>query len=300
MGGQRMNTLLRMHARTVAMALFGLAVLAAPATAQIIATSIPKSIAGGGEGRWAFHLMWAPYAKWNIATFEEDPVAFLSTRGDPKSDFLGAAEVAFKAGENFTVGIGGWYNKVGNDSAEYAFFLADPEGSVFLAGPVNRDVTHTEGHINAFYKSLGVQFGLVHNTTRINTITADIATVDDIPIPLELANEILTDVAGVEDTANDWDGYLVYKVGGTTGNDNNWSFSLGGGVYHYDIVDKTVPSFFATATVGVFRGLGLDASYWYVGKTDRSELQEALADAGVDLDQSLNRFMVGVSYTFSR
>lgn len=289
-----------MQARTVAMAALGLAVLAAPATAQIIATSIPKSIAGGGEGRWAFHLMWAPYAKWNIATFEEDPTAFLSTKGDPKSDFLGAAEVAFKAGENVTVGLGGWYNKVGDDSAEYVFFLADPQGSVFLSGPVNRDVKHTEGHVNLFYKDLGVQFGLVHTTTRINAITADIATVDDIPIPLELANELLTDVAGVEDTANDWDLYGVYKVGGTTANDSNWSFSLGGGVYHYDIVKKTVPSFFATATVGLFKGLGADVSYWYVGKTKRSELQEALSDAGVDLDQSLNRFMVGVSYTFSR
>src|SRR5262245_6699020 len=95
----------RIHARTVPMALGGLALMTAPATAQIIATSIPKSIAGGGEGRWAFHLMWAPYAKWNIATFEEDPSAFLATKGDPKSDFLGAAEVAFKAGENVTVGI---------------------------------------------------------------------------------------------------------------------------------------------------------------------------------------------------
>jgi hypothetical protein len=283
----------------VAVAL-GLAVMAAPATAQIIATSIPKSIAGGGEGRWAFHLMWAPYAKWNIATFEEDPTAFLATKGDPKSDFLGAAEVAFRAGENVSIGLGGWYNKVGNDSAEYAFFLADPEGSVFLAGPVNRDVEHLEGHVNVFYKSLGVQFGIVHNTTQINTITADVATVDDIPIPIDIANEILTDVAGVEDTANDWDSYLVYKVGGTTANDSNWSFSLGGGVYHYDIVSKTVPSFFATATVGLYKGLGIDASYWYVGKTDRSELQEALSDAGVDLDQSLNRLMVGVSLTFSR
>jgi hypothetical protein len=289
-----------MQARTVAMAALGLTVLAAPATAQIIATSIPKSIAGGGEGRWAFHLMWAPYAKWNIATFEEVPDFFLSTKGDPKSDFLGAAEVAFKAGEDVTLGIGGWYNKVGNDSAEYISFLFDPEGSVLLAGPVNRDVEHLEGHVNVFYKSLGVQFGLVHNTTQINTITADVATVDDIPIPLEIANEILREVEGAEDTANDWDAYLVYKVGGTTGNDNNWSFSLGGGIYHYDIVSNTVPSFFATATVGVFKGLGVDASYWYVGKTDRSELQEALADVGVDLDQSLNRFMVGVSYTFSR
>jgi hypothetical protein len=290
-----------MRARSVAIAAFGLAVVAAPATAQIIATSIPKSLAGGGAGRWAFHLMWAPYAKWNISTFEEDPVAFLATKGDPKSDFLGAAEVAFKAGEDVTVGLGGWYNKVGNDSAEYAFFLADPGGNVFLAGPVNRDVTYTEGHVNVFYKSLGVQFGLVHSNYKVNTITADIATIDDFDIPLDLANEILAEeVSGVEDSANDWDGYLVYKVGGTTGNDSLWSFSLGGGIYHYDIVSNTVPSFFATATVGVFKGLGVDASYWYVGKTDRSELQEALADVGVDLDQSLNRFMVGVSYTFSR
>ena len=290
----------RVHIRTLSMALLGLAVLAAPARAQIIATSIPKSIAGGGEGRWAFHLMWAPYAKWNIATFEEDPTAFLATKGDPKSDFLGAAEVAFKAGDAVTIGLGGWYNKVGNDSAEYVFFLADPDGSVFLSGPVNRDVKHIEGHVNVFYKSLGVQFGLVHNTTQINTITADFATVDDIPIPLDVANGLLTDVAGVEDTANDWDSYLIYKAGGSTGSDNNWSFSLGGGFYHYDIVSKTVPSFFATATLGIYKGLGVDASYWYVGKTDRSELQQALSDAGVDFDQSLNRLMVGVSYTFSR
>jgi len=290
----------RVHIRTLSMALLGLAVLAAPARAQIIATSIPKSIAGGGEGRWAFHLMWAPYAKWNIATFEEDPTAFLATKGDPKSDFLGAAEVAFKAGDAVTIGLGGWYNKVGNDSAEYVFFLADPDGSVFLSGPVNRDVKHIEGHVNVFYKSLGVQFGLVHNTTQINTITADFATVDDIPIPLDVANGLLTDVAGVEDTANDWDSYLIYKAGGSTGSDNNWSFSLGGGIYHYDIVSKTVPSFFATATLGIYKGLGVDGSYWYVGKTDRSELQQALSDAGVDFDQSLNRLMVGVSYTFSR
>ena len=290
----------RVHIRTLSMALLGLAVLAAPARAQIIATSIPKSIAGGGEGRWAFHLMWAPYAKWNIATFEEDPTAFLATKGDPKSDFLGAAEVAFKAGDDITIGLGGWYNKVGNDSAEYVFFLADPDGSVFLSGPVNRDVKHIEGHVNVFYKSLGVQFGLVHNTTQINTITADFATVDDIPIPLDVANGLLTDVAGVEDTANDWDSYLIYKAGGSTGSDNNWSFSLGGGFYHYDIVSKTVPSFFATATLGIYKGLGVDGSYWYVGKTDRSELQQALSDAGVDFDQSLNRLMVGVSYTFSR
>jgi len=289
-----------MQARTVAVAALLLGALAAPATAQIIATSIPKSVSGGGEGRWAFLLMWSPYAKWNIATFEEDPSAFLATKGDPKADFLGAAEVAFRAGENAHIGLGGWYNKIGNDSAEYAFFLADPEGAVFLAGPLNRDVTYTEGHVNAFYKSLGLQFGLVHSTHHINTITADVAQINGIDFDPEIANQFLTDVEGVEDTANDYDGYLVYKTGGTGGTGANWAFSLGGGFYHYDIVSKTVPSAFATVTVGLFKGLGVDASYWYVGKTKRTELQDALSDAGIDLDQNLSRWMVGVSYTFSQ
>jgi hypothetical protein len=289
-----------MQARTLAVAAFGLAVSAGPAHAQIIATSIPQSVAGGGAGRWVFHLMWAPYAKWNIATFEEDPTAFLATKGEPKSDFLGAAEVAFKAGDNASVGLGAWFNKVGNDSAEYVLFLADPEGTVFLSGPLNQDVKHTEGHVNLFYKNLGVQFGLVHTSTLINTITADIATVNGEDIPPDVANALLTDVAGVEKIANDYDGYLVYKTGGTSANDTNWSFSLGGGFYHYDLVSETVPSFFATATLGLFKGFGADLSYWNVRKTKRSELQEALSDAGVDLDQNLSRFMVGISYTFSQ
>ena len=148
---------LRMQARTVAVAALLLGAWAAPATAQIIATSIPKSISGGAEGRWAFHLMWSPYAKWNINTFQENPTQFLATKGDPKSDFLGAAEVAFKAGSSTTIGIGGWYNKIGNHSADYAFFEVDPSANVFLSGPMNLNITYTEGHANAFYKNLGAK-----------------------------------------------------------------------------------------------------------------------------------------------
>lgn len=291
---------MRIKASSVAVAAFLLGGLAAPATAQIIATAIPKSISGGGEGRWAFHVMYSPYAKWRINTFQEDEVSFLSTTDDPKSDFLGAAEVAFKAGDNVTFGLGGWLNNVGTNTGEYAFFLADPAGSVLLAGPIDLDVKYTEGHANVFYKDLGVQFGIVHSSSTVRAISAEVAFIDDIEIDPGPFNDALPSVAGVKDTANDWDAYLVYKTGGTSGNDTNWSFSLGGGVYRYDIVKKSVFSGFATATLGIFKGLGVDASYWYVGKTKRSELQRALADAGVDLDQNLSRFMVGVSYTFSR
>lgn len=291
---------MRKQARTVAVAALALVALAAPATAQIIATSIPKSISGGGEGRWAFHLMYSPFAKWKINTFEEDPTAFFATSGKPKSSFLGAAEVAFKAGESATLGLGGWYNKIGKKTSDYAFFGVDPDGDVFFAGPLNLDVTYTEGHANLFYKDLGVQFGIVHNSRTVNSINAEVATVNGEDFPLDIADQILADnVVGAKDTANDYDGYLIYKAGGTNANNANWSFSLGGGIYHYDIVKKTVPSAFATATVGLYRGLGVDASFWYVGKTKRSELQQALSEAGIDLDQNLSRWMVGVSYTFS-
>jgi len=289
-----------MQARTVAVVALALAV-AAPATAQIIATSIPKSIAGGGEGRWAFHLMYSPWAKWKINTFEEDPSSFLATSGNPKSAFLGAAEVAFKAGDDFTVGLGGWYNKIGTKPHDYIFFTVVDGSTVLFSGPTDLDLTYTEGHANVFYKDLGVQFGLVHNSRTVKAISADIAEVDGVPFPLGDANAILADtVVGAKDTANDYDAYLIYKVGGTSANDTNWSFSLGGGIYHYDMVKKTVPSAFATATLGLYKGLGVDASFWYVGKTKRSELQDALNDVGVDLDQNLSRWMVGVSYTFSR
>jgi len=294
---------LLLKARTVAVAALALGALAAPATAQIIATSIPKSISGGGEGRWAFHLMYSPYAKWRINTFQEgvtpEQVLFFATGGKPKSSFLGAAEVAFKAGDSATLGVGGWYNKIGKNTADYAFLLSNADGSFLIAGPLENDLSYTEGHVNAFYKDLGVQFGIVHSSRTVNSITANVAFLDDIEIDPALVNPFLTDVNGTKETANDYDGYLIYKVGGTSGNDTNWSFSLGGGFYRYDIVKKTVPSAFATATVGIYKGLGVDASFWYVGKTKRSELQQALRDAGLDLDQNLSRWMVGVSYTFS-
>jgi hypothetical protein len=288
-----------MQARTIAVAALLLGALAAPATAQIIATSIPKSIAGGGEGRWAFHLMYSPYAKWRINTFQEDDVSFLATGGKPKAKFLGAAEVAFKAGHAATIGLGGWYNKVGKNTADYIFFLTDPDGDFLIAGPMDNDLSFTEGHVNAFYKDLGVQFGIVHSSRTVNAITADVAFLDDIEIDPAEVNPFLAGVAGTKETANDYDGYLIYKVGGTSGNNTNWSFSLGGGAYRYKNLKKTVPSAFATATLGIYRGLGIDASYWYVGKTKRSELQTALSEAGFDLDQNLSRWMVGVSYTFA-
>jgi hypothetical protein len=49
-----------------------LGILTAPATAQIIATSIPKAV-GASEGKWAFHVMGSPFAKWRINSYLQEP-----------------------------------------------------------------------------------------------------------------------------------------------------------------------------------------------------------------------------------
>ena len=55
-----------------------------------------------------------------------------------------------------------------------------------------------------------------------------------------------------------------------------------------------MPSGFVTASVGVFRGLGIDASYWYVGKTKASRGSEAFVTS-----DAASRFTIGLGYTFS-
>jgi hypothetical protein len=197
--GARKEAVLRLQARTFAVAALALLALAAPATAQIIATSIPKSIAGGGEGRWAFHLMYSPYAKWRINTFEEEVTAdsafFFATGGKPKADFLGAAEVAFKAGDNATLGVGGWYNKIGKNTADFIAALANQNGTLVIAGPLDNDVSYTEGHVNAFYKDLGIQFGIVHSTRTVNSITAEVANFNGVDVdPADVRSNTFTPV----------------------------------------------------------------------------------------------------------
>lgn len=287
------------------LSLLGACALAAPASAQIIATSIPKELATGGKGgggRFALHLMASPFAKWKLNTFQEDSTSFLATSGNPKSKFLGAAEIAFKATDDVSIGVGGWYNKIGTKRFDYAFFLLGDTASsdVFLAGPVDLDLDYTEGHANIFYKDFGVQAGIVHSSQTVKGISATVATVGDISLPPGLINPILADVNGAQDKANDFDAYAVYKVGSGAHSQARWNLSLGAGMYRYDIAKKTVFSGFATGSVDIYKGLGIDASFWYVGKTKRSELQTALAKAGIEFDQNLSRFMVGIGYTFSQ
>jgi hypothetical protein len=290
-----------------------LCALAAPASAQIIATSIPKEFTGSGkagtaEKKWAFHIMGTPVAKWKINQFEETDTSFVSTSANPNSKFLGAAEVAFKAGSDMTVGVGGWFNKVG--STDYDFTFIDvSDGSLGLSGIQTNDLTVSEGHVNVFYKDFGVQVGVVHGSSTVTNLSIGNFLLDDNVFTraglVNLFNSvgqngeavvrgIENDARGEEITTNDVDAYLVYKAGSRISESFGWSASLGGGIYRYGGADKTVPSGFATLSLDLYKGLGIDASFWYIGKSN-SELQEAL-----DVTDNLSRFSIGIGYTFSR
>lgn len=109
--------------------------------------------------------------------------------------------------------------------------------------------------------------------------------------------------AGLSETTestNNWDAFLVYKHGGASGSSTPWSLSLGAGMYRDTEAATSKFSGFATASVGIFRGLGIDASYWYVGGSKQTAARQELAgllDAAVA--DNLSRFTIGVGYTFN-
>jgi hypothetical protein len=61
--------------------------------------------------------------------------------------------------------------------------------------------------------------------------------------------------------------------------------------------DETVPSAFVTANVNFYRGLGIDLSYWYVGKTRTVTPFAEAKDLRVRSDAQ-SRLVVGVGFSF--
>jgi hypothetical protein len=289
--------------------------LAAPASAQIIATSIPKefSLATGkalGEKKWAFHVMGTPFAMWNINSYFQEPTGTDNpllqnvTSTDSRSKFLFAAEAAFKAGSDLTVGVGGWYNELGSAEVDFFQLNSDPQSAdLILAGVAPFDLRVYEVHGNVFYKDIGVQVGLVRTRQKQTGLRAGTVDVffDDFGNLVEQAltqdeffkNEVQMD--------NNWDAFLIYKKAFTTGKRTSWGVSLGSGVYRDDEADSTNFTGFVTATVGIYKGLGLDASFWYVGGSKQTSARrdfQNLLDEKVKTDRS--RFTVGIGYTFSK
>jgi hypothetical protein len=305
-----------MSTKVVAMAAIGLSALALPASAQIIATSIPREeVAGKGKGvtgaekKFALHLMVTPLAKWKYGEFAagvcpagvcaQDILDYGVFTGTPNSKFLFAGEVVFKAARDWTVGVGGWYNKVG--SVNYNFDVQ----SIYLSsgrqghetGTLDGDLNVSEGHASIFYKDFGLQAGIVHTNSAIanSRIVTDSLNQKNVGQPLG-------SIDPSSNSANDWDLYGVYKFSG--GSKQPWGISLGAGFYkkkgntvnaQRPAQDKTVFSGFVTGSVDIYKGLGLDASFWYVGKTEAAIGGTTLASSPAQ-----SRFTLGVGYTFSR
>ena len=300
-----------MNVRGLAMAVLGAAALAAPASAQIIATSIPREDVGGGTGagksKFSLHLMASPFAKWKINSYVEEPKGAefpdfqQASTTDSSSKFIGAAEMAFAAGDNWSIGLGGWYNTLGEPDVDV--FEIDLTGGTVFAGLATQELKVAEFHGSVFYKDVGVQAGIVRTTTKLTGLRAGSELLDletgDVTTFTQDVNLAAVGAPQEQFSNNNWDAFLVYKKGSGQGR-TPWSISLGGGVYHDSQASSTKFSGFATASVGIFKGLGIDASYWYVGgaspTTARRELETLLEDA---IAENMSRFTVGIGYTFN-
>ncbi len=285
--------------------------LVSPASAQIIATSIPKAggaapgKGAGAEKQFAFHILGAPIAKWKINAFEEEGGAFLASSANPNSKFLLAGELAFSARSDVTIGLGGWFNKVGSTNYDFVFLDTSGADILGLSGVRVDDLTYTEGHVNVFYKDVGLQFGLVHSKATTSDLHIQQWLFGDTVfsradlVSLFGSAEVNAIEAGAqgEISATDFDSYLVYKTGSSRLKRDTkvpWTVSAGAGLYHYQATSKTAFSGFLTGSVDVYKGLGLDVSFWYIGKSN-SESKKILG-----VVDNLSRFSVGIGYSFSR
>jgi len=299
-----------MKARTVAAVLLVLGIPTAPATAQIIATSIPKAGTGQAEGKWAFHVMGSPFAKWRINSYLQEPDGSATpdfqqaTTTDSASKFILAAEAAFRAGGATTVGLGGWFNDLGTADVDFFQYILDPNDPTLLfAGVAPVSVKVWELHGNVFYKDFGLQAGLVQTKTRQKGLRAGTIEVF-VDSNGDLQSETLTEDTSFDsdpETVNNWDTFLVYKKGSSSAHKASWGISLGAGIYRDNEAKSTDFTGFVTGTLGLYKGLGIDVSYWYVGAQKQStgrQAFESLLEERVKTDMS--RFTAGISYTFSR
>jgi hypothetical protein len=304
-----------MRSKAFAMTALGLCAFAVPASAQIIATSIPRAEAAGTgkgvtieENKWALHLMASPFAKWKINSYTElpqgsdAPVFVQATSTDSSSKFIGAAELAFKAGSDFTVGLGGWFNTLGTADVE-TFELDGPNGIGF-AGTATAKMRVSEFHGSLFYRDVGVQAGVVKTTStlkgfRQGSVVFDLITLQPIVVFQRDATLAEANIPEEDVSTTSWDAFLVYKKGSESETKNPWGLSVGAGMFRDNEAKSTAFSGFITGSVQLYKGLGIDASFWYVGGKKQTITQEALAD---DLDtalpSNLSRFTIGIGYSF--
>jgi hypothetical protein len=282
----------------------GFLALGSPATAQIIATSIPREAPAGrgaaaAETRYAFHLFASPFAKWKYGEVYLGGGVAGAVQATPNSDFMLAGEGAFRLNDDFSFTAGGWYNKVGSTDFDFS-------GDVIAAPPlpfegtIEGDVSLYEFHAGLFYRDFGIQGGIVKGSGSVGpngTLTSVNRRAVSPPVAFsEPSNSAKT---------TDYDLFLVYKRSG--GKKYPWAVSVGTGVYWKQGIqtatesplrlpeDVTVATGFATFNVQLYKGLGIDASLWYIGGTDYAGLS-----TNQESPDAQGRFTIGIGYSFSR
>lgn len=274
--------------RTLASMAVFLAALSAPAGAQIITTALPPAASPGEKrDRFSAHLMVTPVAKWDYGEvfFGVDTVssffAYGTINGKPNSDFMVAGEIAVPLGNgHWSVVAGGWYNQVGSSDFDLdaeAFFAGLGFGGP-LKAQLPYELSMYEAHVGVFYKAVGVQSGMVRTHTMSDGTLKNVQwTLVEGAAPIKI-DELSVPGFAFDLNTTDWTVFGVLRHG-----TNRWGLSVGAGAYFKQGVNalngenapplrsgesKVVFTGFLTANVRAYKALGIDASYWYVHKTD--------------------------------
>jgi hypothetical protein len=300
--------------RSVAAAVVA-AALAPSASAQIIASSLPSVSEPTSGKKWAVHLMASPLAQWR---YNEVFVDELESRyavlgeivGKPSSRVMLAGEVSFGRRDGVIVTAGGWYNKLGTHTFDIAGALILPPSPEFPDGyndihyaVFETNLSMAEGHAGVSYKGLGLQVGVVATSGSFDSgefVNADGS-----------RRTPRTDYGTLPDAKTmDYDIFAVYRRAFAAR--ERLSVAVGVGAYRKQAgrkdtsdfspplrsgKDKTVLTAFAAAGVNIVKGLGVDVSYWYIGKSDATEEVGNRADLVLASDQQ-SRLTVGVGFTF--
>jgi hypothetical protein len=222
------------------------------------------------------------------------------------SQLLVAGEVALPVGgTRWAATLGGWYNRIGD--VDYDFDgqylnISNPPTFLDFANPLKATIPMTvtimEGHAGLFHGSFGVQVGVVRSSLKSDGDILNFRRQDGASQP-DLAGYFPFNASTMDLTL-----YGVYKR-----SISRFGLSGGAGGYRKQGIksssdsplrfadSKTVASGFLTASVNAGRGLTLDGSWWFIGKTD--QVTNILGGyTSTTPSDSQSRLILGLGYSF--
>jgi hypothetical protein len=267
---------------------------------------------GEGKPPVTAHFMVSPVGSWDYKEgwFSDKPFPtfneyFVGTVGKTShSQVLVAGEAAVPIGQKrWAATFGGWYNKIGKVDygfdGQYLNISSPPTFTDFivpLKATIPITVTMLEGHAGLFCKSFGVQAGLVHSSLKSDGDIVDIRRQDG------ATQADFTGYFPFNASTTDWTLYGVYKR-----SIDRFGLSGGFGVYRKQGIksasdsplrfadSKMVASGFLTANCAIRSHFSLDASFWFIGKTDQAK--DIKGYTSTTPSDSQSRATVGIGYS---